>query len=239
MSFDNNFKHYPMKKEVILICYVLLASGLSAQTKQTYLVSAGTSIKNSIPLQERYRYPDFSDAKVFYKTGDYTDTKLNYNFLNREMEYRHSGDTLAIANVEDIRCIVIAKDTFFFNQGYLELLRSNHIKVALKQYLKVNEVQKKDSYGNSGSLGATDAYSSYQSGGITYKLVVNRDMVFEKILEYYLSVSNDKFVPFTRKQIIKLFPQKKETIQDYLKLNKTKFDSKEDLMKLTDYLSTF
>ena len=182
---------------------------------------------------------DLITIKIIGDSARLTLRRAPLNFLNREMEYRHSGDTLAIANVEDIRCIVIAKDTFFFNQGYLELLRSNHIKVALKQYLKVNEVQKKDSYGNSGSLGATDAYSSYQSGGITYKLVVNRDMVFEKILEYYLSVSNDKFVPFTRKQIIKLFPQKKETIQDYLKLNKTKFDSKEDLMKLTDYLSTF
>ncbi len=220
----------------IISLMLFLATGLLAQKSKPITVAAGLKVEDCIPFQERYRYPVFTSGKVYFQSTAYSASTLNLNFLSREIEFLHSGDTLSIANPEDIKLITIGTDTFYYDNGYMELLSGNQLKVAVKQYFKINEIQKKDSYGNSGSLGATDAYSTYQSGGLTYKLVLNRDMVFEKISEYYLAVSKERFVPFNKKQILKLFPLKKDAIQDFLKSNKVDFASKEDLIRFAEYL---
>ena len=229
-----------MKKTLIIIYFTLLLTPfLSAQKNETITVNAGMRVQDCITNVERYRYPDFTRGNVFYKNGAFSGANLNYNFLNAEMEFLQTRDTLSIANPAEIEFITIANDTFFYDNGYLELIRNGQVKVAVKRYFKMNDVKKKDSYGNSGSLAATTAYSSLHTSGAYYKLMVNRDMVFEKISEYCLAVSNEIFVPFNKKQVMKLYPKKKETIQDYLNSNKIDFHSKDDLLRFADYLSAF
>lgn len=226
-----------MKKTVIIICsFLLLTTCLSAQKSEPVTVKAGTRVEDYFPFQERYRYPEFIDGKVFFRNGAYAATKLNYNFLVGEMEYIQLKDTLSLDNAANIMLIAIAKDTFYYDKGYLELICSGRVKVALKQYIKLKEVQKKDSYGSSGSNSATDSYSTMQTAGQTYKLVINQDRVFQKISEFYLATPSSGFVPFTKKKVMQLFPKKKEAIEAYLKSNKVDFDSREELIRFAEYL---
>jgi len=227
-----------MKHAVIIFCsFLLLTTCLSAQKNEPVIVKAGTRVQDYFPLQERYRYPEFITGQVFFKNGANSVTKLNYNFLPGEMEYIQMKDTLSIANVTDIRLITIAGDTFYYDKGYLELIYGGRVKVALKQYIKLKEVQKKDSYGSSGSNSATDSYSSFQANGKTYKLISNQDRVYQKTSEYYLATPSSGFVPFTKKKVLQLFPQKKNAIQNYFKSDKIDFGSKNDLLRLADYLN--
>jgi hypothetical protein len=226
-----------MKKTVISICsFLLLTTCLSAQKSEPVTVKAGTRVEDYFPFQERYRYPEFIDGKVFFRNGAYAATKLNYNFLIGEMEYIQLKDTLSLDNTADIMLIAIAKDTFYYDKGYLEQIFNGQVKVALKQYIKLKEVQKKDSYGSSGSNSATDSYSTIQTAGQTYKLVINQDRVFQKMSEFYLATPSSGFVPFSKKKVMQLFPRKKDAIQDYLKSNKVDFDSKEELIRFAEYL---
>ena len=227
-----------MKKLVIIISSILfLTAYLSAQKTESYTVLAGTRVQDCIPLQARYRYATFTDGTVFFKNGATAATKLNYNLLPGEMEYLQLKDTLSIANVTDIRFITIAGDTFYYDKGYLELIYSKNIKVALKQNIKLVEVIKKDSYGSAGSNSATDSYSSLQTTGQTYKLVINQDRIFQKITEFYLATPASGFVLFNKKKVMQLFPEKKKTIEGYLKSNKVDFDSREDLLRFARYLN--
>ena len=224
-----------MKRTLIILSLILcLKPFLPAQKNESITVSAGMRLKDCITLSDIYRYPDFINGKVIYKNDAFSKAKLNYNYLNGEIEFLQKKDTLSIANPKEIQFVSIASDTFYYDNGYLEMIRSGPVKVFVKRHFKQNEIQKKDSYGNSGSLAATTAFSSLHTGGNYYKLIINRDMVFEKISEYYLTVSKERFVPFNKKEIMKLFPQKKVVIQDYLKSNKVDFYSKDDLLKLAD-----
>jgi hypothetical protein len=226
-----------MKKTVLSICsFLLLTTCLSAQKSEPVTVKAGTRVEDYFPFQERYRYPEFIDGKVFFRNGAYAATKLNYNFLIGEMEYIQLKDTLSLDNTADIMLIAIAKDTFYYDKGYLEQICNGQVKVALKQYIKLKEVQKKDSYGSSGSNSATDSYSTIQTAGQTYKLVINQDRVFQKMSEFYLATPSSGFVPFSKKKVMQLFPRKKDAIQDYLKSNKVDFDSREELIRFAEYL---
>jgi hypothetical protein len=228
-----------MNKILVFICFLLLLNtSLSAQKYEPVAVRAGTKVIDYFPPRERYRYPEFVSGRVQFKNGIYSDTRLNYNFLMGEMEFTKSGDTLSIINKKDIRYVAVAQDTFFYDKGYLELISGGQVRVALKQYIKLKEVLKKDSYGTSSSGSATNSYGSLPVDGSFYKLAANEDMVFQKTLEYYLTTSSSGFVQFSKKNVIQLFPQKGDAIKAYLKSNKVDFDSRDDLIRLAYYLGS-
>jgi hypothetical protein len=213
---------------------------LSAQKFESVTVKAGMRVVDCFPFNERYRYPEFITGRIYLKSGVYSEAKLNYDLLNWEMEYIRKKDTLAIANKKDIRLIVIVQDTFFYDKGYyLEQIHGGTVKVVQKQYIKLKETQKKDSYGTSSSGSATNSYGMLPSAGNFYKLTANEDMLFQKTLEYYLSDQSGEFVQCNKKNIIHLFPQHEDEIKAYIKTNKTSFEKRDDLIRLSDFLSSF
>lgn len=184
-----------------------------------------------------YRYPEFTDGIVFFKNGATAASKLNYNLLSGEMDYPQLKDTLSIANPTEIRFITISADTFYFEKSYLELIYRDKYSVTIRQGYKQLDAVNRDSYGASGSNSTTDSYSTLQTTGQSYKLVLNQDRIFKKILEYYLLTPSGTFVVFNKKKVMQLFPQKKKTIEGYIKSNKVDFDSREDLIRFAGYLS--
>lgn len=226
-----------MKAIGVLLCSILfLTTFLSAQKNKPFTVLAGTRVEDCIPFQEMYQYPKFTEGSISFKNGAKAVVKLNYNFLLGEMQYIQLKDTLSIANDKEVKHIAIEGDTFYVDKGYLELIYSRNIKVTLKQYFKLKEIQKKDSYGSTGSNSATDSYSSLIANGQSYKLIVNHDRIYQKVIEYYITTLSSGFVPFTKKKVIQLFPQNKKAIEAYLKSNRVDFDSKEDLIRFAEYL---
>ena len=177
-------------------------------------------------------------GRILLNNGVSSEKILNYDFLNGEVEYIRGKDTLAIANAKDIRHIVIETDTFYYYRGgYLELVSGGAAKVALKQYIKLKETQKKDSYGTSSAGSATNSYGTLPAAGYFYKLIANEDMIFQRTLEYYISDQKGGFDLYNKKNLLHLYPQYEKEIKAYIKSEKIDFDIREDLIKLAGYLS--
>jgi hypothetical protein len=228
-----------MKKIVFLICsFLTLTGSLSAQKYEPVTVKAGMRVVDCFPFNERYRFPEFVTGRIQVKRGIYSDTKLNYNFLSGEMEYIRDKDTLAIANKKDIRFVAVAQDTFYYANGYyLEKIYDGPFKVFLKQYMKLKETQKQDSYGTTSAGAAMNSYGSLPANGNFYKLTANTDLMLQRTLEYYISDQSGGFVQYTKKNVMLLFPQHEDKIKAYLKSNKVNFDKRDDLIRLAGYLS--
>lgn len=221
-----------------MCCFFSFIHGLSAQQSDAITVKAGSRIQDCMSFHQRYQYPGFVDGKVFFKNGAYADAKLNYNFLPGDMEFIKSGDTLSIADADEILMVAVANDTFFFGNGYLQLIRGGPVKVAMKQYYEQQKVLKKDSYGMSGSNSATDSYSLIQSEGKSAKLISSQNRVFEKKTQYFVAVRSFSFVAFDQKRVMKLFAEHKAAIQAYLKEHKVDFGCENDLQRFAGYLSS-
>jgi hypothetical protein len=220
-----------------IICLLLLiVLPAHAQKKQNVTVPAGSAVEDCIPFQERYRFKEFADGKVFFRNGSFAATKLNYNLLISDMEYIQATDTLSIANPLDIILIAFDSDTFCYDNGYLENIREGKVRVALRQSISLKNILKRDSYGSSSSNSSTDSFSSIETTGKTYKLISNQDRVFEKTVQYFIANTSGSFVPFNKKKVLQIFPEKKELIQEYLKTNKIDFDSKADLLHFAGFL---
>lgn len=226
-----------MKKILFIICSIFLLNiCLFAQENNLITVKAGTKILDYFPVKVRYRYPDFSDGQLMFKNGKVNSGRFNYNFLSGEMEFLQSRDTLSIINKKDISFIVIAQDTFFYNNGYIELILGGPVKVGLMKNIKLKEIQRKGAFGTTNRSSSIDTYNSMSLTGNFYQLIPNEDWVFQKTEMYYFSTSARSFVQFNKKNVIEAFPQKEDVIKGYLKSNKTDFDSRKDLFKLADYL---
>jgi hypothetical protein len=224
---------------ILIVSLSLLTIPLTGQERHTITVKAGTRVIDYFPFKERYRYPEFIQGKVMFKNDNYTVTKLNYSILQGEMQFIQSRDTLAIVNTKDINYVQIMLDTFYYDNGYLEVLAGHYpVIMAVKQYMKLSDRVKEGAYGTRSSTSAIQSYSSiYDAGGSrNYNLILQEDLLFSRNTVYYIGNNKNGFLPYTKSNVLKLFPLYRSTIVGYLKKNAVDFKLKEDLLQLTKFL---
>jgi hypothetical protein len=224
---------------LLILPLLLLCTCLSAQKNETITVKAGTRAINYFPYEGRYRYPKFVPGKVFFKNGSNSEAFLNYNNMVGEMEFIKSLDTLAIVNKKNVTLIIAAQDTFYYDNGYLEQISDGSVKVFMKHYVKLKDIVKKNPFGGAVRGSSVDSYSSVSVSGRFHELLPNEEWVFQRTFEYYLRTLNGEFVQFTKKNTLNIFTLKEDEIKRYLKSNKVRFSSKDDLLRFADYLGNF
>lgn len=223
---------------VVIFAILGISNSLSAQNKDLILVKSGTKILDYFPFRERYEFPEFRDGKLVYKNGMIRTGRFNYNILTGEMDFVQPGDTLAFSNKKDISMITVALDTFFYDNGYIELISHGPVRIGLKQRVLLKEILRKGAYGVTDRNSAIDTYTMVEAGGNFYKLTPNEDWLLERSRQYVIKAPSGDYVQLNRKNLFEIFPLKKDSIKEYLKLNRVDFQSPEDLLKLADFLGT-
>ena len=208
-----------------------------AQKNEQVIVKAGTSAKDYFPIADRYLYPEFTTGKAIFTNERVYPSRYNYNFLYGEMEFIKSNDTLFITDKRDLLFIVVAQDTFYYHSGYLQLIRSGQLKVYLKQNIVMKDIRKKGAMGSINRSAASQSYDYWLTNGLSKDLVAEIDLVLQKAEFYFFSTSGEDFSRFNRKNIIKILPDKKNEIKNFIKSNEIDFESREDLLNLADFVS--
>ena len=223
-----------------LLPLFVLAFCCSAHAQDsTIILKAGMSINESLSIKNLYEYSQFIYGKVFFKPGDSSSGRLNYNRLLDQMQFiDFKGDTLNIADPGTIKSIRINNDLFYYDEGYVKLIKdSNTIKLAAKQTLRVVNKEKTGAYNMPSSTSAIDSYGSYMSEGKMYKLVPREDIVLKKQTQYYFGDKFNHFILANKKNLLRLYSKQNVSLNAYLKENNVDFTSQEDLEKLLQYLA--
>ena len=220
-----------MKCLVIFPILFLLLFPSAAQEK-IYKIKAGQEIGDVIPFSEIYKYPSFKPASVLFLNGGEGNALLNYNFLNGEMEFiDQNGDTLSLADERTIKNILIDKDTFYFDNGYMQVISAYDTKKLAKKQL-INLVDKKNLGAFDFPVSAgTENYTVYQN----VKLKVKADVTM-RLESFYFIGDRQKFYPVTKKNILKLYKKKESAITNFLNDQSIDFSNEDDLRKLFNYL---
>ena len=227
-----------MKALPLLLFALIYYTGLFAQNTTSIAVKAGSNIMDVLSTADVFHYPQFTSGKVLFKDGISAEAKLNYNRLLDEMHFIDpKGDTLAIANEKTIKFIVIDKDSFFYDQGYVRLLYGNNVvKLAIKQVWKVVDTKKTGAYNMASSVSSISSKSSYFDGRRFHKITVNENVVLSKVEQYYFGDKYNRFVLANKKNLLMLFAKEQRRIEMYLKENKVDFNNKDDLEKVVQFL---
>ncbi len=227
-----------MRKIFIFLLFILHSLIIYGQDDEAIIVKKGTTLLDYVSPSERYLYPEFITGKVVFNEKTYLGIRLNYHYLNGEIEFLNNTDTMTIVDKKDLKSVIIAEDTFFYDDGYIQQIKSGHPVIGLKEAIEFKDYIKKDGVGSASSAGSNRSYSSITASGGVHKLTADADLIFRRTKVFYILMPDGDFDLLNKKNICKLFPKNKEEIKSYLKSNNIKFDSEMDVLKLTEYLES-
>jgi hypothetical protein len=227
-------------KFLALTITILLTQALHAQDSTTIKIEAGHTIAEVVTPALRYHFPSFTQGRVLMKDKTAYDAKLNYNLLSGEVDFiSPSGDTLAIADnvVNNVDRIVIDTSTYFYNSGYLELIKESKIgSLAKRQKFDMN-AEKIGAYDLPSSTSSIDTYNSYSDrSGYLYALKAREKITLKLKTQYFFGNEYHLFVPATRKNLDKIFFKKRADIEAYCKDHPVNFNKEEDLKALLAFI---
>lgn len=230
-----------MKKITLAVC-IILSTTLAAQDSTIIFIEAGRDVSEVLTPEKIYQLPQFVNGKIIFRNGSFSDAKLNYNFLNGEIEFiGPANDTLAIAKNQmlNIKEVLIDNKSFFYSDGYLELVEQTAFgKLLKKQMFVIIKREKIGAYGQPTSTSAIESYGSFTDnyGSFTPNLRVKENITLTLRSNYFIGDKFNLFLPASKKNIRKLYPLKKAQIEEYLNKNIVDFNNGESLKKLFEAL---
>jgi hypothetical protein len=230
-----------MRSLLSLVFIFLGYADLSAQDSTLITVKAGNRVKDVLTPSDIFYYPQFTSGKVFLRDGLKAAAKMNYSRLLDQMLFINpkEGDTLALADEKNIKFIVVDKDTFYYDEGYVRIIADyGDVKLAEKQIWVVADIRKIGTHDKPTSTVAITSLSNYSDATArakSYELLINEDMLIRRETQYYFG-DGYRFVRASKKKLLLLFPKEQMSIENYLKENKVNFDKKDDLEKLALFL---
>jgi hypothetical protein len=217
---------------LLMVCFFAKAQ---AQAQETYTIKPGENILEVVQLKNLFQYPAFVDGLVFFRDSRVVKSKLNYNYFNAQVQFIDGkGDTLTLAEENTIKYIIIARDSFFYHNGYIQMIQQGGtVMLGKRVYFKEFE-QKKGAYGlSSGTSAAISASTIIDKRAFDFN--TDREMTLVKATDYVFGNTNE-FLLADKKNLIKLFPKYKKTIAEYLDDTSINFKQEEDLIKLFAFL---
>jgi hypothetical protein len=230
-----------MKPAILLLTFLFVFKVHTwAQKSETIMVTADQDLIAALSPNQLYRYPQFTPGRITFLDGKTSSGRLNYNLLLGEMQFvNHKGDTLTVDNEHTIKYVIVSKDSFYFQNGYLEWITGNaNAQLLKKQYLKELDKRKVGGYGENTSTSAIATYNSYLADNTVYKLSLRGDILLAKKVDYYIGNSNHTYLFANKKNIMKLFPKQETAISKYLQQNEIDFKNEADLLKLLSFLQS-
>lgn len=225
-------------RPVLVLAMSLFFLRINAQDSTRIFIPAGKSFSDVAGPDKGYRFPNFTDGYVYFRDGSMSTAKMNYNFLNKELEFiSPGGDTLALVKEQAINTknIIIDSITFYYFNGYLEEMAHNESGRLLKQQFYVlTGTEKIGAFDQPSGSSSIDAYSSYtaQNGRSSRNLVVKENLTLVMATEYFIGDKYNTVLRATKGNMLKLYPKKRTQIESYLGTNHVNFSSGKDLEKL-------
>lgn len=227
------------RTSLTLLCWVLACLYVHAQKQ--IRVKSDTDINRAIPMSDRYRYPQFMAGSVVYRNGVSGGGRLNYNRLLGEMQFiDNKGDTLALADEQNVAHVMIGPTRYYVNsgKGCLETI-SEHgpLKLARQTVFKSMRSEKKVAYGQSSGASSVATVQPYSNNSSVHRIEATGDQMVKEETTYFMIDQNERFHLLNKNTLYKVFPKHKKAIEAYLNEQSIQFSQEADLQKLLQFCS--
>lgn len=207
-----------------------------AQKEGEVVVASGGDPTTKVVDSLQFILKNYSTGTVFFYNGDRNSALLNIGTLDQRVRFiNESGDTLVVINEKNISAVIVSNRLFKkTNTGmYVEILDINkEVSLGIGRRLIFDQPKKIGAFGTASETSSVSTYSSIQDGiGNTYKLNQYINVPYRFYVYPYLYKDEKVYTP-SKKTFIKLFPDKKREIEEYLKANKVNFEKMSDIRPL-------
>lgn len=181
-----------------------------------------------------YLFEKFMPADVFFKDGSRYKETMNYNLLTNKFCFieKTSNKIQEVSNPEVILSVKIDGRVFYQENNYaIEVLPTNPpLFVQYKVYFR--QEGKKIGYGSTSETSAIKSYGGIISNGVLYDLNTENLIVGRRYQHYWLEKNGKRKAFKNFKQFIKLYPEHKVVLKQFIEENQLKFDNVEHIKAL-------
>ena len=210
-----------MKRLLPLILFFWVALTVSAQNEPLFI------------------FEQFVNAKIHFKNRSVTVAPMNYDAVNDKMFYKDKGNLMELTNAAIIDSIVWAGKRSFVPHtgGFMEQVKMGNGTVFIHWHIKNVNVGSRGALGMvtqakvesisvraMGVFSATDATS--QSADVYQQKNAN---------EYYLPIEGKLKKITTKKHVLKLYPQHKAAIEEFMDKNKIQMTEPLSVLELLNF----
>ena len=210
-----------MKRLLPFILFFWVALTISAQNEPLFI------------------FEQFVNAKIHFKNRSATVAPMNYDAVNDKMFYKDKGNLMELTNAAIIDSIVWAGKRSFIPHtgGFMEQVKMGNGTVFIHWHIKNVNVGSRGALGMvtqakvesisvraMGVFSATDATS--QSADVYQQKNAN---------EYYLPIEGKLKKITTKKHVLKLYPQHKAAIEEFMDKNKIQMTEPLSVLELLNF----
>lgn len=212
-----------------------MKSWITVVFMMAYLATNAQNNRGLVRL-EHYAVDSFVIGNVKLRSGEVSTQRLNYNLITKEMIFEQAGRYLAIANPENVDTVLLGNRVFVpADKGFYEWLGGTAYPFFVEHSCAIKEPGAPTGFGSSNTTASVSLRSLINEGGAyglklpdEFKVIPSHALFVRKDGKYY-KIKNEK-------QLISLLPEKKQLINEWIKINKTNFSKNNEVALLAQQL---
>jgi hypothetical protein len=209
--------------QVIFIALVCVCFHVSAQDNPDVTMS-------------QYLFPSFYSSQVKMKSGSVSTAIANYNTLTGKMVFMKDNEpySMTVTSLVDTvtidgRKFVPGKDAFY------EVLVNAPVSLFIQHKSTLERLGAPSGYGGRSQTSAIDRMDVLTDGDHFYNLKIPEDYKVSPSQVFWVCKDHNMFSFLNKRQLLKIFPDQKDKLEQFIKQNRLKTDDPEDMIKLVDY----
>lgn len=185
---------------------------------------------------DHYMFNNFIPGTVKKKSGEKISAALNYNTLKEEMVFMKDSVMYTLMQLEDIDTVYLAGRTFVPNNNFFyEKATNTPVALYIEHKTTVLSPSKDLGYGIKSQLGSAVSPTQVAGGNRAFNLKQPDDYKPASRTTYWLN-KDGKYVQLHNfKNVQDAFPARADAIKEFVKTNKLKFGSEDDMIKLINF----
>ena len=204
-----------MKRVFAIILLFALAAPLALRAQESAI--------KGVPNDVYYLLPEFGNGYVYLRGQIPAQGKMNICAVDQTLRYfDDNGTELEAADADNILRVRIDTVWFLRSRGafYRMYPLSADTGVALKREVKILTDVKQGAYGTTSRSSSIQEYRTLYAGGSLHQLNENKVYPHE-ISENLFLYKGETVYPLSKKNLTRLFPEKKEVTEAYFKAGNT------------------
>jgi hypothetical protein len=184
-----------------------------------------------------YVFDTFVTGKVQMKSGELYERKLNYNTITGEMIFEEKGKYLAVKEPLKVDTVFISGRKFIpVEKVFYEVLLNGTYPLFQEFTAKLQEPGASIGYGNASATTNAVSINLLRRNGQAYEMKLPDGYQVIPGFTFWILKDGKYQKAGNAKQLIAVFPGKKQWINDFIKTNNTDFLKRSDVLLLVQQL---
>jgi hypothetical protein len=213
-----------------------IRQAIIAMALLVFIIPVKAQTPDSLVNLPNLLFPKFSWGIVKLKAGDKNKAMLNYNTVTQELVFMQKKDFLVLDNPQDIDTVYLWNKIFIpFERAFFELAVMAPVSLFIQHKSYVVQPGVPTGFGaTSQTAGPTSVSRIYGARGpIDLKLPKDYKVVDDT--EYWIKKEGSMDNFDTKKQFLKIFPDKKDELDKFIKQHDIDFENPAKVVELVVY----